>query len=188
MSGVAEWPVGQVGIRDRPEGGQLLEVDVPEPRHLRVPVHGPAADELGQVVHGAGVLDGRCRVRPPGAGEHQRVRPGEVAHVHLEVVVGEQRPDRSFAVDVGEAVRALLEDDDLPPGPRELHGRHGPAGAAADYDRLTHGAVTRAEELKDVCHDAGGGHRIAAVGALDLARRIAARLDVPGEADITPPG
>src|SRR5215469_9519330 len=46
----------------------------------------------------------------------------------------------------------------------------------------------RAEELQHVGHDAGVGHRIAAVGALNLTGRVAERLDVPGKSDIGPAG
>ena len=69
---IAERPVGHVGAFDRAQGRVLLEVDVPEPGHLGVPVHGAAADDLGQLVDAAGSGRGRkgsaarCAGRPRG--------------------------------------------------------------------------------------------------------------------------
>ena len=163
--GVAERPVGQVRARHRAQGRELGEVDVPEPGHLRVPVHRPAADELGEIVHAPGVLGRRRAHRPPGTREHLRVRPGEVARVHPQVVVGEHGADRALAGQVGEIVRALLEHHDLPAGLREYHRGERPARAAADHDRRAHRPAShRAEELQRFGHHAGGRR-------LDRARR-----------------
>ena len=136
--GVAERPVGHVGARHRPQRGKLGEIDVPEPRHLGVPVHGPAADDLRQFVDAAGVLDGRGLVRPPGARVHLRVGPGEVAYLGGQAVVGEHRADGPLAAEVGEVVGTLLEDHDLPSGLGEFHRGQRPAGAAADHHRPAH--------------------------------------------------
>src|SRR3990172_2368440 len=48
---VRERPVHNVGAGDRPEERELLEVEVPEPRRLRVPERRPAADGARDRVH-----------------------------------------------------------------------------------------------------------------------------------------
>ena len=133
--GVAERPVGQVGARHRAERGKLLEVDVPEPRHLGVPVHGPAADDLRQFVDAAGVLDGRAwfgrqvrgntsgRVRgssaPPWPGCRSRTRYRSAPR---------RRGWRSGWVPFRRPRPAIR--------PRELHRGEGPADPAADHHRF----------------------------------------------------
>lgn len=85
--GVVERPVGDVCSRDGTEQGELLEVDVPESRRLRVPVNRASADGLGQGLDRPGDrLCLRRRAEHPWFGA--RVRLGEGA-APLELVVRE---------------------------------------------------------------------------------------------------
>ena len=126
----------------------------------------------------AGVLDGLRRVGRQVRG-NRWVGPGEVAHVHLEVVVGEHVP-------IGPAPSRLVKW--LGPFSKTMTShpalrapwRRTSRRAAADHDRLAHVTPYNAQEPQRLGHDARVGHRIAAVRALDLARGVAARLDVAG--------
>src|SRR3954452_14097507 len=60
---VGERPIAHVGAGKLSEQGLLLEVDVPEPRHLRIPVHGAATDDCGELVDVAD-LTGLARAAP----------------------------------------------------------------------------------------------------------------------------
>jgi len=133
---VFERPVLHVRAGLRAQQRQSLEVDVPEPWDLCVPVHGATADGHREFVDRSDVAGGFVGFVPKRARVGDRVRLLEVAVQRLEFVVGEGGAEWTGAVQVGEVVRALLEYHYVPAVLGELHCHRRPAGAGADDDRL----------------------------------------------------
>ncbi len=129
--GVVERPVGYFRPRDGAQHRELLEVDVPEPRGLRVPVDCPSSDGLRKGLDSTGDRRGLWR-RAVHAWLGGRVGLGE-GPAHLQLVVREHGP-RPVGAEIREVVGALLEDRDIPASSREHHRRDRPAGPAADYE------------------------------------------------------
>jgi len=134
---VFEGPILHVRAGLRAEQRQPLEVDVPEPRDLRVPVRRSAADGHREFVDRADVARGLARFVPKRARVGDWVRLLEVAVQRLEFVVGECRTERPDPVEVGVVVRPLLEYHYVPAALGELHRHRRPAGARANDDRLS---------------------------------------------------